>query len=191
MGGDHRTKIRAVSEQLVARPPRSKITIRKATPSHSIRDPGYKRYCHPIDVSPINEVLCIDTVRRLATAEGQVTLGQLARATLAEGLLPEVVPEFRQFTVSGLINGEGIQSSSHRYGTFSQTLESVEVLLADGSVVNASATSHADLFAALPESLGTLGIVTAATIRLVPAAPFVKTTCRAFATLREYIAALR
>ena len=189
MSDGHRNKIRAVSEQVLARPPGSKITILKTTPSHSIRDPGYKTRCHPIDVSPLNEVLGIDTARRLATVEGQVTIGVLARATRAEGLLPAVVPEFRQFTVSGLINGEGIQSSSHRYGPFSQTLESVELLLADGSVVTASATSHASLFAALPESLGTLGIVTAATVRLVPAGPFVKTTCRAFSTLREYLAA--
>ena len=189
MDDGHQAKIRAVAEQLAARPPGSKVTIRKTTPSHSIRDAGYKQGCHPIDVSPLNQVLRIDTARRLATAEGQVTVGQLARATLAEGLLPGVVPEFRQFTVSGLVNGEGIQSSSHRYGTFSQTLESVELILADGSAVNASATSHSNLFAALPESLGTLGIVTAATIRLVPAGPFVKTNCRAFSTLREYLAA--
>ena len=189
MDAGHQTRIRAVVEQLVARPPGGAITIRKATPSHSVRDPLYKKDCHPIDVSPLNQVLCIDTARRLATAEGQVTLGQLTRATLAEGLLPAVVPEFRQFTVSGLINGEGIQSSSHRYGTFTRTLESVELLLADGSVANVSATSHPTLFAALPESLGTLGIVTAATIRLVPAGPFVKITSQKFSTLREYLAA--
>src|SRR5262245_51605657 len=114
MNDGHQRKLRAVSEQLVARPPRSPLTIRKTTPSHSIRDPGYKSRCHPVDVSTLNEVLCIDKARRLATVEGQVTLGQLARATLAEELLPAVVPEFRQFTVAGLISGEGIQSSSHR-----------------------------------------------------------------------------
>jgi delta24-sterol reductase len=187
----HQARIRAVSEQLAARPPGSRITIRKTTPSHSIRDSRYKSGCHSIDVSPLNEVLGIDTARRLATVEGQVTVGQLARATLAEGLLPAVVPEFRQFTVSGLINGEGIQSSSHRYGTFTRTLESVEVVLADGSVVNTSAASHANLFEAMPESLGTLGIVTAATVRLVPAGPLVKTTCRAFSTIEDYLAAFR
>ncbi len=191
MSAGHEAKVRAIAGEIAARPPHSRITIRKATPTHSIRDRGYKSGCHPIDVSALGDVLSIDTERRLATVEGQVTMGQLARATLAHGLLPAVVPEFRQFTVSGLISGEGIQSSSHRHGVFSHTLESVELLVADGSVAHASAASNSDLFAALPESIGTLGIVTAATIRLVPAGPFVKTTYRAFSTLAEYLAAFR
>lgn len=191
VGAAHRAKVEAVAAQMAARPPHSKITIRKATPGHSIRDGSYKRACHPIDVSALGDVLLIDTTQRLATVEGQVTMGQLARATLAHGLSPAVVPEYRAFSVSGLINGEGIQSSSHRSGVFTQTLETVELLLADGSVVDASVTSHPDLFAALPESLGTLGIVTAATIRLVPAGPFVRTTYRAFASRSDYLTAFR
>ncbi len=54
MPDGHQNKIRAVSEQVLAR---SKITILKTTPSHSIRDPGDKANCHSVDVSPLNEVL--------------------------------------------------------------------------------------------------------------------------------------
>lgn len=174
-----------------ARPEGLRVTIRKATPSHSVRDPGYKADCYSLDVSALTDILAIDTSARLVTAEGQVTMGDLAKATLAQGFVPQVVPEYRNFTVAGLINGEGIQSSSHRYGIFTRSLESVEVLLADGSIVTASTTSNPDLFAALPESLGTLGIVTAATIRLAPAKPYVMTTYSRFKTMAEYIKAFQ
>jgi FAD/FMN-containing dehydrogenase len=187
----HRERVNALASQLRARPSGAKVTIRKTTPSHSVRDSGYKDSCHPVDVSTLTDILSIDTVNKLATVEGQVLIGDLARATLAHGFLPAVVPEFRKFTVAGLINGEGIQSSSHRYGIFTNTLESVDLLIADGSVITTSSSENAEVFKALPESLGTLGIVTAATIRLVPAKPWVKLSYRRFETLKDYVSAFQ
>jgi FAD/FMN-containing dehydrogenase len=187
----HSERLSGLATELKSRPSGSKVTIRKTTPSHSVRDSAYKTSCHPVEVSKLTEILTIDPVARLATVEGQVLIGDLAKATLAHGLLPAVVPEFRKFTVAGLVNGEGIQSSSHRYGLFTNTLESVELLIADGSVMKTSSTENAEVFKALPESLGTLGIVTAATIRLVPAKPWVKLSYRRFETLKDYVAAFQ
>lgn len=191
MCDSHADRVSAVARQIVSRPPGTKITIRKNTPGHSIRDQAYKRGLHGVDVSALDRVLEVDVNRGVVRAEGQVTMGALAAATLEHGFLPAVVPEFRKFTVSGLINGEGIQSSSHRYGIFTRTLESVEIVTAAGESVTASRTANADLFAALPESLGTLGLVVSAGIGMVPAKPFVKLTYRRFDTLDEYVAAFR
>ena len=128
----HADRVAAVARQVVSRPAGAKITIRKNTPGHSIRDQAYKRGLHSVDVSALDQILEIDTERRLVRTEAQVTMGELAAATLAQGFVPAVVPEYRKFTVSGLINGEGIQSSSHRYGIFTNTLESVELVTAAG-----------------------------------------------------------
>ena len=185
----HEERVAAVARQIVSRPPGSKLTIRKSTPSHSVRDPRYKHGLQAIDVSSLTEILAIDRERLTVTAEGQVTMGEPAKATLAEGFLAAVVPEFRKFTVSGLINGEGIQSSSHRYGVFSHTLLAIEILTARGELVTATPDQHPDLFAALPESLGTLGIVVSATLRLVPAKPMVALTYRRFESLDDYVKA--
>ncbi len=189
MAETHDIRVAVVARQIASRPPGTRITIRKLTPSHSIRDPGYKRGLHAVDVSALDQILEIDAARGIARVEGQVTMGALSAATLAKGYLPSVVPEYRMFTVSGLINGEGIQSSSHRHGLFTQTLDSVDLLMADDTLRTTSPTAHADLFNALPESLGTLGIVVAATVRLVPAKRFVRLTYRRFDTLDEYVAA--
>jgi delta24-sterol reductase len=191
MPESHADRVAAVARQIASRPAGAKITIRKNTPGHSIRDQAYKQGLHAVDVSALDHVLGIDTGRRVVHAEGQVTMGQLAAATFEKGFLPAVVPEYRKFTVSGLINGEGIQSSSHRYGLFTHTLESVEIATADGRIVTASRTQNGDLFDALPESLGTLGIVVSATIGIVPAKPFVKLTYRRFERLDGYAAAFR
>ncbi len=185
----HAARVAAVASQLRARPAGAKLTIRKATPGHSIRDSRYKAGLHVVDVSGLSEILRVDAQAMTVTAEGQVTMGALCAATLAHGLLPAVVPEFRQFTVAGLINGEGIQSSSHRHGVFTHTLVDVELLKADGTTTIASRDAAPDLFFALPESLGTLGLVTAATIRLVRAKPYVRCTYRRFTTMDAYVRA--
>lgn len=191
MADFHPQRIATVARQILSRPPGVKITIRKNTPGHSIRDQAYKQGLHVVDVSGLDRILDIDVDRRVVRAEGQVTMGALAAATLEKGFLPAVVPEFRQFTVAGLINGEGIQSSSHRHGVFTYTLESVEIVTADGESVTASRSHNDELFAALPESLGTLGIVVSAGIRLVPAKRYVKLTYWRFETLDEYVGAFR
>ena len=167
------------------------LTVSKNTPTHSIHERAWKAAAFAVDVSPLEHILEIDAERRLALVEGQVRMGELCRATLAQRLLPAVVPEYRDFTVAGLINGEGIQSSSHRYGVFSHTLCALEVVLGDGSVVEASEQQHADLFAALPRTLGTLGIVTAASVSLIPAGPFVRSRYQRFTAIERFVEALR
>src|SRR5215207_1090522 len=101
----HADRVAAVARPIASRPPGTRVTVRQATPSHSIRDQAYKRGLHAVDVSALDQIVEIDAERRVVRAEGQVTMAALAAATLAQGLLPAVVPEFRQFTVSGLING--------------------------------------------------------------------------------------
>ena len=71
------------------------------------------------------------------------------------------------------MNGLGIQSSSHRYGLFPETLAAIEVVLPTGQhvVLHAEAEDslHRRLFENLPGTYGTLAIVTAASVRIVPA----------------------
>ena len=75
MPSSHQAKIGAIAAQMAARPRGARVTIRKITPSHSVRDGAYKADCHPVNVSPLNEILAIDTDARLGTAEGQVLIG--------------------------------------------------------------------------------------------------------------------
>ena len=62
---------------------------------------------------------------------------------------------------------------------------------ADGESVTASRSHDEEFVRALPESLGTPGIVVSAGIRLVPAKRFVKLTYRRFGTLDDYVEVFR
>ncbi|NDA64379.1 MAG: FAD-binding oxidoreductase, partial [Chitinophagia bacterium] len=52
------------------------------------------------------------------TVEPLVTTGQLTGALLHLGYTLPVVPEMDDLTVGGLVNGTGIESSSHLEGLF-------------------------------------------------------------------------
>ncbi|KAK6027812.1 hypothetical protein OSTOST_06156 [Ostertagia ostertagi] len=79
------------------------------------------------------------------------------------------------------INGRGADVSGRKYGLFQHICLSYELVMPDGSVVTASKDKKGDaetqaLFYGVPWSEGTLGIMVAATLRLIPIKPFVKIT---------------
>ena len=63
---------------------------------------SYKRTSHAVDITALTNVLDIDVERMVVTAEGGVTMGVLAAATLRRRAVPRVTPEFATFSVSGL-----------------------------------------------------------------------------------------
>lgn len=62
--------------------------------------------------------------------------------------------------VGGLITGGGISHYSGRHGLVCDNLVNVEVVLADGSIVNANETSYRDLFKAIKGGKSNVGIAT-------------------------------
>lgn len=88
-----------------------------------------------------------------------------------------VVAELDDLTVGGLINGYRIEGSSHKYGLFSDTIVAFEIIFADGSLVKATKDNeYSDLFYAIPWSQGTLGLLVAAKVKLIPIKEYMKLT---------------
>ena len=90
--------------------------------------------------------------------EGMTSYGKLVDATFVHGLLPSVVPQLKSITIGGACAGLGIEASSFRYGLAHETVDEIEVLLADGDIVVCTPTNaYCDLFFGFPNSFGTLG----------------------------------
>jgi delta24-sterol reductase len=144
-----------------------------------------------IDISEMSNVVKIDPVSKVAIVEPNVSMDKLVEATLEHGLIPPVVMEFPGITVGGGYAGSSGESSSFKYGYFDQTVNSVEMVLANGEIVTASRTERPDLFRGAAGALGTLGITTLIELRLISAKTFVKTTYHRTRNIHDTIRAIR
>lgn len=143
-----------------------------------MRNVDYKRARHfEVDLSAFRNILDIDKEKMIARVEPLVNMGQITRVTVPMNLSLAVVAELDDLTVGGLINGYGIEGSSHIYGLFSDTVVAYEIVLADGRVVRATKDNeYSDLFYAIPWSQGTLGLLVSAEIKLIPVKEYMKLT---------------
>ncbi|QIW97255.1 hypothetical protein AMS68_002773 [Peltaster fructicola] len=129
-----------------------------------------------VDTSGLKDVLHVDVHRKTVVVEPNVSMEQLVDATLRHGLLPPVVMEFPAITVGGGFAGTSGESSSFRHGLFEKTITAIEIVLADGGIMQASRTEHEELLHACGGSFGTFGVITALHIDLVEAKQFIELT---------------
>ena len=124
-----------------------------------------------IDLSLMKSVTVNDTART-AHVEPGVTLAELDAATQAHGLaLPTGINSTTG--IAGLTLGGGFGWISRHCGLTIDNLLGADVVLADGSLVRASASDDADLFWAIRGGGGNFGIATAFDFKLHPVGPTV------------------
>jgi delta24-sterol reductase len=159
-------------------------TARPPWMSISTRMVKYKRPENSIHI-PLYDILSLDAERRIVRVEPRVSVGQLTAYLVPRGWTLPVVPELNDLTVGGLFLGYGIEVSSHKYGLFSELVQSCDVVLGDGRLVHASPHENEDLFNALPWSQGSLGFVVAMELAIIPAARYIHLTYHPAHSIKE------
>jgi cytokinin dehydrogenase len=138
------------------------------------RGQGHSNYGRPmvpggvvIDMSTLNTIHSIASDRMVvdAGAKWSVVVG----AALARGLTPPVLTAFIELSVGGTLSVGGIGGMSHLYGMQTDNVLELNLVVADGRELTCSATQNADLFNAVRAGLGQVGIITRATLKLIPA----------------------
>ncbi|KAM6532654.1 hypothetical protein FALCPG4_005706 [Fusarium falciforme] len=109
----------------------------------------------------------VDLAARTVTYEGGCLFGDVDSALAAHGLAT-VGGLYNQTGVGGLVLGGGHGFLTARHGLAIDNLVSVEMVLADGSIVEVSETQKPDLFWAVRGAGAQFGIVTRFTSRAHP-----------------------
>lgn len=144
-----------------------------------------------LDLSRLTRIRAIDPVDGTAEVEAGVITADLDAAARARGLMYAPDPgSVGISTIGGNIatNAGGLRGA--KYGVTRDAVLSVDVVLADGSLVRLGrptikGVTGYDLAGLVVGSEGTLGIVVAARVRLLPAPQRVATASAFFATLED------
>ena len=103
------------------------------------------------------------------TVEAGATWSKVLRATRAEGMTPPVLPDYLELSVGGTLVVGGVGGTTSAFGVQSDNVIALRVVTGTGEQVTCSAEKHADLFDAVRAGLGQVGVITAATLKLIPA----------------------
>jgi len=188
----HEQKINRIIKQLKDRKSTKPVSLKKKTVSHEVPKLSDKRYSdEKIDLSDLNEILHINTEKRICIAEPGVTFIDLVTATMKYDLVPIIVPELKTITIGGAVAGCSIESMSYKHGGFHDTCLEYEIITAKGNVLICTPNNENNLlFQMVHGTFGTLGIISKLKFKLIPAKPSVKVTYEKYNNIKDYKSAI-
>lgn len=118
-----------------------------------------------LDMREFHGVVSIDTAQRIVTVRSGTRWRELQEVLDTLGLSVKIMQTYNSFTVGGAlsVNAHG------RYigqGPLVRSVRNITLVLADGSIVNASPTESTDLFYAAVGGYGAIGVIAHVTLEL-------------------------
>ena len=110
----------------------------------------------------------LDPKRATVTVPAGVSMDDLLRVIVPRGFFVPVTPGTRFVTIGGAIASDIHGKNHHGEGSFGNHVESLTMLLADGSQVVVGPQQRPELFWATVGGMGLTGVILDATISLIP-----------------------
>jgi len=121
-----------------------------------------------IDLSQMRRVLAWDPEQGIIQVEPGVTIGDLWRATMADGWWCVVAPGTMGATLGGCLSMNVHGRNAWKNGSIGEQVLAIELLLASGDLITITPSSNQELFHALIGGLGMIGVITSITLQLRP-----------------------
>jgi FAD/FMN-containing dehydrogenase len=118
-----------------------------------------------LDLRELDDVLELDLDNQRITVEAGITWRKIQEAIDEHDLSVQIMQSYANFTVGGTlsVNAHGRYVNK---GPVVHSVQSIEVVLADGSLVRASRDERPELFFGAIGGYGALGVITSATLKL-------------------------
>lgn len=117
------------------------------------------------DFSGFNRVVKLDTAARQITVQGGITWAEIQQHINPHGLAVKVMQSSNVFSVGGSISAN-IHGRDPNYGTIAETIVSMKLMLADGSIVIASRNNRPELFYSVIGGFGSIAAIVEVTLSL-------------------------
>ncbi|MFD3521029.1 D-arabinono-1,4-lactone oxidase [Streptomyces sp. NPDC058653] len=121
-----------------------------------------------VSIAGLDRGVDVDPVARTVRVAGGVRYAELARAVHGHGLALHTMASLPHISVAGSV-ATGTHGSGDTSGSLATAVRTVELITADGEALTLDRETDGERFAGSVVALGTLGVVTALTLDLVPA----------------------
>jgi Delta24-sterol reductase len=189
----HEARVAEIQEQVrrwAADPDRKPMCTDRRTWQNLSTRFAPKHEWHQIRMGGLDNILQLDEEAGTLRVEPFVTVGQATRYLEKRGYMLAVHLEIEDATLGGLALAAGMTTHSHKAGMLFETVSAWDVVLGDGRLARATETSEPDLFRALPWSHGTLGLLVALELRVIPAKKYVRLHYQPIEGQKRYTALL-
>nr|XP_021554463.1 L-gulonolactone oxidase [Neomonachus schauinslandi] len=120
-----------------------------------------------IHMGKMNRVLQVDTEKKQVTVEAGILLADLHPQLGKHGLALSNLGAVSDVTAGGVI-GSGTHNTGIKHGILATQVVALTLLTADGTILECSESSNAEVFQAARVHLGCLGVILTVTLQCVP-----------------------
>ena len=120
-----------------------------------------------LDMRRLNSVLSLDKIQRRLTVQAGITWREIQEFIDPHDLAVKIMQTYSNFTVGGSLS-VNVHGRYIGEGPLVRSVESIKLVLADGSLVEASPSHNSEIFYGAIGGYGGLGVIVEATLQLVP-----------------------